>query len=892
MSNETILVVTNESTQAIEIQNLLRAQGYEVPLIANNGRDALRSAKEIGPDLVLMSIELNGDWDGIETANAMRKEQAVPVIYLTSRTDEKTLSRAKASAPYGIIPRPFSPSELFFSVEMALYRHQLELKVQQNETRFRRVIDQAADAILVHDLNGKLIEVNRWACQTLGYTRDELLTMSVGDIETNFVPGRMAARWHNIPASQPITIQGRQKRKDGTTFPVEVRVAQFDRQSDAPDDNGQRLVLAIARDISERESIRQELEKSSARLSSVVETNADAITVVETSGRISFANSAAQHIFGLEHSEILRRHHDDERWQIRALDGSPLPPDALPVARVLQNQMPITGIEFSQLRPDGRRILVSVNASPLYESIPNTPSDKSNENSDEEALQVLAGKVLTGVICSTSDITQRKALEERLTHQALHDVLTGLPNRALFYNRLEQALARADRSQHEVAVLFIDLDNFKFVNDSLGHSAGDRLLVSVAQRLGQCLRATDTAARFGGDEFVILLDEVSNPASGQRVIDRIMQALREPYEIEGRSIFATPSIGIAFSRDRNSNKPNHPNELLRHADTAMYAAKARGKGCYQVFQDGMNQVATTRLETEADLRKALENNEFRLQYQPKVDLDSGHIYGVEALVRWQHSTRGLVSPLDFLPLAEETGLMVPIGLWVLEHACQQARKWQLSHPKMPPFAMDTNVYAPLFQNQISASPIAVREEASAATKEAVRALELNVNLSARQLQSPDLVSDIKRILKQSGLPPQSLVLEITESVIMEESTRTGMVLRQLKDLGVRIAIDDFGTGYSSLGYLHSFPIDSLKIDRRFITNLHEANGASVIVASMINMAHALDLTVVAEGAENMGEIECLQHLGCDIAQGFFFAHPMDAADIETWMQSSQKNTQP
>jgi diguanylate cyclase (GGDEF)-like protein/PAS domain S-box-containing protein len=435
-------------------------------------------------------------------------------------------------------------------------------------------------------------------------------------------------------------------------------------------------------------------------------------------------------------------------------------------------------------------------------------------------------------ICQILDMTARKALEAELWHLALHDSLTGLPNRALFADRLAYALAQRRRDDL-VAVLFLDLDRFKLVNDTLGHDAGDRLLVAAAERLSRCLRQEDTLARFGGDEFAVLLDGLEAPEEATRVAERLTVALREPIFLDGQETFVGVSIGVAFGRPVISR----PEELLRHADLALYRTKANGRASYTVFDPSMHDQTARILELETDLRHALERGELILHYQPIVDLVSGRIAGTEALVRWQHPTRGLVGPADFIALAEETGLIAPLGAWVLKEACRQAARWQPSTATEPPFIV-------------------------------------SVNLSARQFRSPDLADDVARVLRETGLPPAALQLELTERVLVEEETAALTVLRALKALGVRLAVDDFGTGYSSLGYLRHLPVDALKIDRSFVRGLETDPGCAAIVDAITALARALTIDVTAEGIETKEQLRQLREAGCAWGQGYLFGAPV------------------
>ena len=431
------------------------------------------------------------------------------------------------------------------------------------------------------------------------------------------------------------------------------------------------------------------------------------------------------------------------------------------------------------------------------------------------------------------EIAERRELEEQLTHQAFHDPLTGLPNRALFFDRLELALERARRRDVEVAVLFMDLDDFKVINDSLGHEVGDQVLLAVVERLENCMLAEETLARFGGDEFTVLLEDVSGPSDAARVAERIGGALRAPFVLGGRERFVTTSVGISFG-GRGGERPG---DLLRNADLAMYQAKARGRNRHAVFEPVMGKRALQRLELEGALRRALERKEFRLHYQPKVSLESGEIVAMEALIRWEHPAQGLVFPAQFVPVAEEIDLIAPIGRWVLEEACRQARRWHARFSGMPP-------------------------------------LKVCVNLSAKQFQHCALLEDIGAALRETGLDPSALDLEITESVVMEDAPATIATLRDLKGLGVNLAIDDFGMGYSSLSYLKRFPVDFLKVDRSLIQGIGEGPKDEAILSALVTLAHSMGTRTIAEGVETKEQLARLREAGYDFGQGYYFARPL------------------
>ena len=424
----------------------------------------------------------------------------------------------------------------------------------------------------------------------------------------------------------------------------------------------------------------------------------------------------------------------------------------------------------------------------------------------------------------------------RLNEEGFYDHLTGLANRKLFMDRVEMGLARVARYRDPMAVLFIDLDNFKAVNDGLGHGAGDELLANVAERLGRSMRPSDTVARLGGDEFAVLVERLGNSVRPEMVADRILEVLRPPCLLDGHPVVINASIGIATSESGEQGA----DEILRNADLAMYIAKANGKGRRELYEPAMHVAVVERLEMEAELRSALERDELVLHYQPVMALRSGRLVGVEALVRWAHPARGMVLPDEFIPLAEETGLIVPLGLWVLVQACGDLRQWQERYPADPP-------------------------------------LTVAVNLSAAQLR-PGLAEAVAAVLEGAGLAPQSLVFEITESLVVDETSNALSHLEALKELGVALAIDDFGTGYSSLSRLQSFPVDAVKIDRSFVHQI--GDGHHSLVPAIMAMAASLGLGVVAEGIETASQLEFLQLHGCDVAQGFLLGRPMDADSIE------------
>jgi diguanylate cyclase (GGDEF)-like protein len=473
-------------------------------------------------------------------------------------------------------------------------------------------------------------------------------------------------------------------------------------------------------------------------------------------------------------------------------------------------------------RKDGTLFPVEIICTPMFEQ------------------ESLVGKVIT-----FRDITRRQAAEEQLRHQALHDTLTGLPNRAMFLELLKDALASVRQGvQPSFAVLFFDLDHFTMVNDSLGHLAGDHMLTTTAQRLVECLRSQDIVARFGGDEFVILLHNIGTDTEAAALAERIQRAINKPVVFQEYEMGVSASIGIALS----SPAYEHPEHLLRDADAALYWAKMMGQSRYAIFDTTMHTHALERLHLDAALRRALEQHELRVHYQPIVDLAEGEIVGFEALVRWYHPQRGIVSPGAFIPIAEETGLIVPLSWFVLRESCRQMVAWQRRYTE--------------WQN-----------------------LTISVNLSGKALMRVDVVDQLRRILQETGLDARSLKLEITENVMVDHAETTIATLSRLRELGVSLGIDDFGTGYSSLRYLHRFPIQTLKIDGSFIDRLCMDAESAAIVQSIIMLGHALQMELVAEGIETEQQLAALHELNCEYGQGYLFARPLDSAAAEALLTS-------
>ncbi|MBW4623444.1 MAG: EAL domain-containing protein [Cyanosarcina radialis HA8281-LM2] len=578
---------------------------------------------------------------------------------------------------------------------------------------------------------------------------------------------------------------------------------------------------SLQQEIRDRQQAQKLLKSSEERLESILNSLDDVVWSASADRwELLYLNPAAEKLYGRHPSELLER--PNLWWEV-------VHPEDRQLVEQFRHNLPLEerlDLEYRILQPTGdvrwlknrSRVILAADGSP----------DR-----------------IDGIIY---DITERKQAEEQLVHDALHDALTGLPNRTLLTERIETLLKRSQRHEgYLFAILFIDLDRFQVINDSLGHELGDRLLIEIAQKLETTIRTTDTIARLGGDEFVILLDSIGDVNDAIRVAERISQELKAPLQLGESEVSIAASIGIVLS----SSDYEQAIELLRDADIAMYRAKEKGKACYEVFDRIMYAHALKQLQLENDLRQALERQEFQVYYQPIVSASTRAIKGFEALIRWIHPVRGFVSPVDFIPLAEETGLIVPIGEWVLRTVCQQIVLWQ------------TQGFA----------------------------VKVSVNLSGKQLQESDLVAKIDRILLETGVQGSSLELEITESMLMERVEELIEILHLLRERGIMLSIDDFGTGYSSLSYLHRFPVDYLKVDRLFVKDMAENHESGKITESIVNLARNLNKKAIAEGVETEAQLDRLRQLGCAYIQGYLFSPPVPASKATELLKTAGNQTQ-
>lgn len=665
----------------------------------------------------------------------------------------------------------------------------------------RFCIDHASIAIFRIDEKGRILEANDQACASLGYRREELCSMKIFDVDPDFDPVSWRQHRSKIRTTGSGTIETRHRRKDGSVFPVEVTVNYMDYE-------GQSFSYSFAQDITERKKAEEELK----RFKFMVENAGQEIYLVNPDGSFFYVNDTAAASLGYRVEELM------------ALGIPGIDPAYGPVYFTHLKELKERGLsrfETEHIAKDGRAIPKEIRA--VY--LP------------------MGGREY--VCAFAQDITERKEYEKRLEYLATHDELTGLANRTLMQDRLAQSMHYAQRSGRMVAVLLLDVDRFKLINDSLGHGVGDQLLQAVARRLKESVRDADTVARLGGDEFVVLLAEVADVDDVGLVANKILHRLAEPHLVAGRDITLTASCGISLYPKDSEDAAF----LVRNADVSMYRAKREGGNCISFFAPEMNERILETLELEGALRSALERQEFFLLYQPKVDLSNGRIIGCEALIRWQHPQRGIISPGEFIPLAEETGLIVPMGTWVLQEACRQIHTWQA---------------------------------------QGLPVVSLSVNISARQFRQKNLPQLVSNILKQAEIDPRTLMLELTESILMRNPEEAVHLMSNLKNLGIRLSLDDFGTGYSSLAYLSRFPFDQVKIDRSFVNGIAYDPDSATIAVSIIALAHRMGLKVVAEGVEDEAQLGYLQKHGCDEFQGFLFSRPVPADTFAEMLRSHKR----
>ena len=675
---------------------------------------------------------------------------------------------------------------------------------------FRNVFEHAGVGMAVTGLDGAYVRVNRKLASMLGYTPAEMEGVASGRFAASESRSAREQRRQALltGAMREVTAEKCLIRKDATEVWVSVVSSVMRAEDGRP-----RQFLTVVQDISARRAAELALRESEEKFRQLADNIPEIFWITDArQRRLHYLSPGFETLTGMRLADVMRR---PRSWL------NVVHPEDRERVRLARKGLPGTeyNVEYRIVLADGGVRWVHDQAFPVRDA---------------------KGEVyrIAGI---GADVTHRKEAEEKLVYLAHYDGLTGLPNRVLFFDRLKQTLAQTARRGGLTAVMFIDLDRFKVVNDTLGHATGDDLLRHVAQRLAGCVRVGDTVCRFSGDEFVLIVQDLTDAEDARLIAQKVLQAFSDPFRLLGHEIFVSTSVGISmYPTDSDDGEA-----LLKNADTAMYRAKEAGRANFQFYTREMNARAMYRLELENSLRRALERGEFRLHYQPKACLHTGRVTGVEALLRWERPGHGLVSPGDFVPLLEDTGLIVPVGEWVIFEACRQIAAWRAS----------------------GRDPVSIA-----------------INISARQFAAPDLGTIVKKVLDQQAADPRLIELELTESLLMVNTEEAVRALEYLKSLGLRLSIDDFGTGYSSLSYLKRFPIDALKIDRSFIDEITTDVGDATITRAVIGMAHNLGLKVVAEGVETEEQISFLSANGCDEAQGYYFARPRPAGEITEWLQ--------
>lgn len=690
-------------------------------------------------------------------------------------------------------------------------RKHTEDAMRRSEERYRDLFENANDLIYTHDLEGNFTSLNKAGEIITGYKREEALAMNVAQIVApEFLDAARTMTARKVAGEQPNAYELEIVTKSGDRVILELNTRLIVSADGLPVG-----VQGLGRDITERRRAERKLHKTLSLFATTIESTADGIVVMSLEREIVTCNQKFVEMWNVDEDIIEKK---DGKRLVDLVAGQLVNSDEFTKKLQLAYADPMATVtEILELK-DGR--IIERYSQP----------------------QFLEGEPVGRVACFR-DITERNRAEEKLRYYALHDTLTDLPNRVQFMDHLNQAVTRAEGNSYaKFAVLFLDLDRFKVINDSLGHGVGDKLLVAIADRLRSCVRPGDVVARLGGDEFTILLNRSGELEDIVRVAERLQTKISEPFKIDNYEVFTTASIGIvaAGGVERNAD------DFLRDADAAMYRAKEAGKARYEIFDSEMHVRNMNLLQVENDLRRAVERHEFEVLYQPIVNLRTGDVSEFEALIRWRHPVHGLVSPNEFVSVAEETGLIIPIGRWILEESCRQVADWQRK------FGMP---------------------------------LSVSVNLSAKQLMHPNLITQVTEILFDTGLDTTQLKLEVTESTVMEHSEQSQHVLAELDKFGVSLSTDDFGTGYSSLSYLQRFPFDRLKIDRSFVQIMDSDATSASIVKTILMLGENLGLEVVAEGVETAPQLEMLRSLGCSIGQGYLFSRPIDRETAEVFLAS-------
>ncbi len=782
-----IQIVEDERIVALDLKETIESFGFDVIGTTARGVDAIAMAALHRPDLILMDINLEGDMDGTEAALRIRQDHRIPVIFLTAYAGDADLAMARAGAPYGYLIKPFETRELRATLTMALARHEAERATERSEERLRLALQAAAMVAWEWDPGSD----GNWVCGALAaHGSAPLDILALG-------PDALLAAVHEddradiaaaVRAGEAIDARVRIRLRSNDAY----RWVQLHAKTFAAAPGRQSRLLGVAQDVTDRLVLEEKLRSSEAAMASTI----DGILILDGARRILSVNNAFCRLSGYSVDEVIGRNPDDFLHARRHADQA--------VAAAVSGSGGFWRGEMACRRKSGE----------IFPAL-QTDSAVSNDNG-----------AVTNYVLTVTDITDLRRREARISHLALHDALTGLGNRRLLEQHLQFELANSRRLGRQLAFFFLDLDGFKVINDSVGHDAGDAMLKVIAGRIERNIRFNDLAIRIGGDEFLVIVPTTSE-AECARMADKLLQMLAQPVSVQGEYVRVTGSIGIALHPQHGSEG----SQLIKAADSAMYEAKRAGRNRFAFYTTELAQRARTRLVVEQGLRRAIVQRELFLHYQPIVHLADFRVLCFEALARWHHPEVGPIPPAQFIPVAEECGLIDDLGDAMLRHACTEWKDHVVGAP--------TN-------------------------------LRVAVNVSVRQFQGPDLVGRVQRILEETGFPPEALELEITESAL-QENDNGRQLLERLKRMGIAIAIDDFGTGYSSLSLLNRLPIDTIKIDRSFVSMLPADPAAGAITRAVLAMARSLHLEVVAEGIETVAQLHELQLLGCARGQGYVFS---------------------